>query len=63
MSQIGQVAEALLEYIDAIPKSVADALPAMPGIDRDWVNETIAREIAATQSIARGKVLAGKVGV
>lgn len=44
--EIVKVSEALLEYIDAIPKSVADALPAMPGVDRDWVNDTI----AATQS-------------
>lgn len=27
--------KAVLEYIDAIPKDIE--LPAMPGIDRDWV--------------------------
>lgn len=33
------VAKALLEYIDAIPKSVV--LPVMPGMDRDWVDQVI----------------------
>ena len=34
------VAEALLEYIDAIPEDVV--LPTMPGVDRDWVDEVLA---------------------
>ena len=34
MSDILKVAEAMLEWIDAMPKDMA--LPAMPGFDRDW---------------------------
>lgn len=30
-----------IEYIDAIPKDVA--LPTMPGFDRDWVNDLLAK--------------------
>lgn len=33
------VAEALLEYIDALPKDLA--LPNMPGLDHDWINMVI----------------------
>lgn len=29
---------ALREYIEAIPKDVADNLPAMPGVDGDWLD-------------------------
>jgi hypothetical protein len=39
---IRAVTTALLEYIDAIPSDVADALPGMPGVDRDWVAEVLA---------------------
>ena len=35
-----QVAESLRDYIDAIPEGVK--LPAMPGMDRDWVDGVIA---------------------
>lgn len=41
-AQIVQVAQAAIAYIDAIPKEVARALPAMPGFDRDWAEEVIA---------------------
>jgi hypothetical protein len=34
VSDILKVAEAMLEWIDAMPKDMA--LPAMPGFDRDW---------------------------
>jgi hypothetical protein len=36
---------AALDWIDAIPKEVADRLPAMPGFDRDEAEAAIAREI------------------
>lgn len=36
-----EVAKALREYIDAIPKYVV--LPGIPGVDRDWVDEVIGR--------------------
>jgi phage terminase Nu1 subunit (DNA packaging protein) len=35
-----EVARALRDYIDAIPKNVEFAV-AMPGIDRDWVDSVI----------------------
>ncbi len=34
-----QVADGLLEYIDAIPDDVV--LPAMPGVDRDWIEDVL----------------------
>jgi hypothetical protein len=37
------VAEALLEYIDDLPLDVVAILPAMPGIDRDYVNKVLHR--------------------
>lgn len=37
-----QVAEAAIEYIDAIPKITAMSFPAMPGFDRDWADEVMA---------------------
>lgn len=36
-----EVAEALLEYIDALPEEVVASLPAMPGIDRDFVERVL----------------------
>lgn len=36
-----QVAEAALDYIDAIPDSVAANFQTMPGFDREWANEVI----------------------
>ncbi|HED3889361.1 TPA: hypothetical protein R4229_001719 [Morganella morganii] len=36
-----KVAVALREYIDALPLDVVSALPVMPGVDRDWVDEVI----------------------
>lgn len=33
--------KSLLEYIDKIPKEMAEKFPTMPGIDRDYVNHLI----------------------
>jgi hypothetical protein len=41
--EIVQVAEAALRYIDAIPKEIVASFPAMPGFDRDWAEEVIAK--------------------
>jgi hypothetical protein len=44
MSKLEQVLQALtwtLEYIDALPSDVVAELPAMPGFDRDYVDELI----------------------
>jgi hypothetical protein len=44
MSKLEQVLQALtwtLEYIDALPSDVIAELPAMPGFDRDYVDELI----------------------
>jgi hypothetical protein len=35
------LAEACLEWIDAVPKNTV--LPAMPGFDRDWGNQVLAK--------------------
>ena len=40
-SNLLQVAECALEYIDALPKDIQ--LPVMPGFDRDWANDVIAQ--------------------
>jgi len=37
--ELSDVAIALLEWIDAVPGDVV--LPAMPGIDRDWIDNVI----------------------
>ena len=44
-----QVAKAAIAYIDAIPKDLGSALPAMPGFDRDWAEEVIAEAIEAAK--------------
>lgn len=38
-AELLEVTVALREYIDAIPKDIE--LPAMPGVDRDWVDHVI----------------------
>ena len=38
---------ALREYIQALPDDVVAALPAMPGIDGDWLDELQADLITA----------------
>lgn len=38
--KLAEVAEALREYIDAIPKDI-EFNCTMPGIDRDWVDNII----------------------
>lgn len=40
-SDLLKVAQAALEYIDALPKDIQ--LPAMPGFDRDWANGVLAQ--------------------
>ena len=40
-AELLEVIDYLLEWIDAVPQ--ATQLPAMPGIDRDYVNDLIAR--------------------
>ena len=37
--ELQKVTEALLEWIDAVPADTA--LPAMPGVDRDWVESVL----------------------
>lgn len=44
--ELKAVAEAALAWIDAVPAEVRESLPAMPGFDRDWADETIAGEEA-----------------
>lgn len=39
MTELLQVAKALRDWIDAVPKDVV--LPTMPGVDRDWVDGVI----------------------
>ncbi len=46
-----KVVKAALEYIDAIPKEIADSFPAMPGFDRDWAEEVIFSAPIAYQKI------------
>jgi hypothetical protein len=40
MQETADVAKALRDYIDAIPKDVQFAV-AMPGVDRDWVDSVL----------------------
>lgn len=47
-----KVVKAALEYIDAIPKEVADSFPVMPGFDRDWAEELIFSAPIAYQKLA-----------
>lgn len=42
IKSLGNVALALCDWIDAVPKAVVATLPAMPGTDRDWVDRVIA---------------------
>lgn len=45
VKELKAVAEAALAWIDAVPAEVRESLPAMPGFDRDWADETIAGEM------------------
>jgi len=38
-TEILEVAKSLLNWIDSVPSDVP--LPAMPGVDRDWVDSVI----------------------
>lgn len=42
-----ELAQAALEWIDAVPSDTV--LPTMPGFDRDWANDLIARATTPTQ--------------
>ena len=50
-TELLKLAQAALEYIDAIPKDVV--LPAMPGFDRDWASDVLRQ--AASQRNAGDK--------
>ena len=41
--ELRHVTIALLKYINALPEDVVAALPAMPGIDRDYVDMVLDR--------------------
>jgi hypothetical protein len=36
-----EVVGAAFGWIDAVPENVVDALPVMPGFDRDWAESVI----------------------
>ncbi|MEN4771353.1 hypothetical protein [Duffyella gerundensis] len=40
-SELVGVARAALDYVDAIPCDIADALDTMPGFNRDWADAAI----------------------
>lgn len=43
-SELLQVAKAFRDWIDAIPKDIElPAMPAMPGVDRDWADTVISQ--------------------
>ena len=50
-TELLKLAQAALEYIDAIPKDIV--LPAMPGFDRDWASDVL--RLAASQRNAGDK--------
>ena len=41
IKELVYVVNALLEYIDAIPSDIAATFPAMPGIDRDFIDNIL----------------------
>lgn len=41
LSELVEVVAGYQEYINALPEDVVAKLPAMPGIDGDWADETI----------------------
>jgi len=45
MKELISVAQAALDYIDALPSDVVAKFPAMPGFDRDWATNVIADAI------------------
>ncbi|EAT1308187.1 hypothetical protein EX399_10415 [Salmonella enterica] len=49
--EVKSVARAALDYIDALPKEVVAALPAMPGFDRDWAENVLADVTSPTALI------------
>ncbi|ENL0204412.1 hypothetical protein ACE21V_002141 [Salmonella enterica] len=49
MKELISVAQAALDYIDALPGDMVAALDAMPGFDRDWATNVIADAIVETK--------------
>lgn len=45
LSETVEVAQAALNYIDALPADIAAALPAMPGFDRDWAENVLSEAV------------------
>ncbi|WP_426727575.1 hypothetical protein [Enterobacter cloacae complex sp. 288G10] len=45
MKELISVAQAALDYIDALPSDMVASLHTMPGFDRDWATEVIADAI------------------
>lgn len=44
-SETVEVAQAALNYFDALPADIAAALPAMPGFDRDWAENVLSEAV------------------
>lgn len=44
MADFDSALRGMLQYVDAIPSDVANQFPAMPGIDRDWLDNLVRRE-------------------
>lgn len=42
--KLREALDAALDWIDAVPEEVVASLPAMPGFDRDYVNDILARQ-------------------
>lgn len=53
-NELLSVVLAMREYIDALPSEVVATLPAMPGFDRDWADETIDAVQRAEQKQSAG---------
>lgn len=47
-----QAIQALREYIQALPEDVVATLPAMPGIDGDWLDEV---QTELTAAVAKNR--------
>lgn len=58
IAELREVALALREWIDAVPDDIP--LPTMPGVDRDWVDEVLARTEAGYEAGKQGEAHNGK---
>lgn len=56
IEELVKVAKAALQYIDAIPKEVADAFPTMPSFNRDWAEGVISSAPMFYQQLAAENV-------